>query len=560
MVVVLAVLAPIGSLWFAAVAGAQPAVYAVDFVGNRVVPLVGSSAQAAIPVGSDPAGIAITPDGARAYVANASSASVSVIDTASGVVIETIRVGEGPTGVAITPNGRRVYVTNVAEDTVSVIDTDSKAVVRTIEIEHDAEPFAVAITPDGRSAYVAGFLHKNVTVIDIATNNVKDIIDVADNPTALAVTPDGRWVYATSMYLSLLPDQDDGTVTVIDTVTDTVAKELRVGPDPAGIAIAPDGKTAFVTHLSSGDITIIDTQTNAVTGTIHSLSGPAALAITADGRTAYVNDMRAGSVSVLDLQTDPPTKKAEVPIGGGGRPDLQFAGIAIAPSRTPIAELAAPQAAYAGLPITFDASTSSGDGGIESYGFDFGDGESATSTEPTATHTYAEPGTYQATVTVDDGTLCEPVPAYLPHEVFPFTGQTAYCSGPAKATSQPVEIQVEDLPPLGLSISLPRKQPSLRAIRVSATCANLDCTATASGTLVVRRRGAKAKRFKLKAAAAALSADTPTTLAPGIPAKARRAARKALKARGRVRAQVRVQASGLGDQRQARTGRVRFGG
>ena len=47
-----------------------------------------------------------------AYVVNEVSATVSVIDTASNTVVATIPVGENPQGVAITPNGKFVYVTS----------------------------------------------------------------------------------------------------------------------------------------------------------------------------------------------------------------------------------------------------------------------------------------------------------------------------------------------------------------------------------------------------------------------------------------------------------------
>ncbi len=47
--------------------------------------------------------MAITPDGTRAYVTNSGESTVSVIDTASNTVINTVRVGYGPFGVAMTP-------------------------------------------------------------------------------------------------------------------------------------------------------------------------------------------------------------------------------------------------------------------------------------------------------------------------------------------------------------------------------------------------------------------------------------------------------------------------
>ena len=46
--------------------------------------------------------VAITPDG-RAYVTSSGGSTVSVIDTASNTVVDTVRIGWAPFGVAMTP-------------------------------------------------------------------------------------------------------------------------------------------------------------------------------------------------------------------------------------------------------------------------------------------------------------------------------------------------------------------------------------------------------------------------------------------------------------------------
>jgi YVTN family beta-propeller protein len=73
--------------------------------------------------------VAITPNGAYAYVTNngIGSDSVSVISTATNTVTATVTVGSYPWGVAITPNGEYAYATNYGSDTVSVISTATTA-------------------------------------------------------------------------------------------------------------------------------------------------------------------------------------------------------------------------------------------------------------------------------------------------------------------------------------------------------------------------------------------------------------------------------------------------
>src|SRR5438270_468762 len=88
-----------------------------------------------------------------AYVTDANSNTVSVIDTATNTVVATVPVGVTPGGVAITPNGAFAYVTNENSSTVSVISTATNTVVATVPV--GVFPRGVAVTPNGSFAYVA---------------------------------------------------------------------------------------------------------------------------------------------------------------------------------------------------------------------------------------------------------------------------------------------------------------------------------------------------------------------------------------------------------------------
>jgi YVTN family beta-propeller protein len=113
----------------------------IDTASNTVV-------GTPIPVGGEPEGVAVTPDGKHAYVTNAafSIGSVSVIDTAANTVGDTIPVGTAPFGVAVTPDGKDAYVANLEDNTVSVIDTATNTVVGT-PITVGSFPLGVGIIP-----------------------------------------------------------------------------------------------------------------------------------------------------------------------------------------------------------------------------------------------------------------------------------------------------------------------------------------------------------------------------------------------------------------------------
>ncbi|MDP4510311.1 YncE family protein [Nonomuraea turcica] len=121
-----------------------------------------------------------------AYVANSGSGTVSVINTATNTVIDTIPVGAQPAAVAITPNGTRAYVANFNSSNVSMINTATNTVIDTIPV--GALPFGVAITPNGTRAYVANFGSNNVSMIDTATNTVIGApITVGNRPVGVAI-------------------------------------------------------------------------------------------------------------------------------------------------------------------------------------------------------------------------------------------------------------------------------------------------------------------------------------------------------------------------------------
>jgi len=120
-------------------------------------------------------------------VTNQSSGTVSVIATATNTVVTTMAVGRTPTGVAITPDGTRAYVTNQDSATVSVIDTSINTVVASVPV--GSGPVGVAVTPDGMHVYVTNFREATVSVIATATDSVVATVSVGSGPVAVAITP-----------------------------------------------------------------------------------------------------------------------------------------------------------------------------------------------------------------------------------------------------------------------------------------------------------------------------------------------------------------------------------
>jgi len=303
------------------VANAAPFAYITNWGGNTVsvIDTATHTVIVIVPVGSNPHGVAIHPDGTKVYVTNFGSNTVSVIDTATHTVIATVTVGSGPIGVAIHPDGSTVYVANEVSNTVSIIDTASNTVTATVTV--GSYPYGVAVHPDGRAVYVANELSYTVSVIDTATNTVTATVPVGSYPRGVAVHPDGSTVYVANHY--------SNTVSVIDTATRTVTDTVPVGSHPVGVAVHPSGSTVYVANAVSNTVSVIDTATYTVTATLPVGSDPYGVAVHPSGSTVYVANALSNTVSVIDTATY--TVTDTVPVGSLP----QAFGLFIGPLRKP---------------------------------------------------------------------------------------------------------------------------------------------------------------------------------------------------------------------------------
>ena len=105
-----------------------------------------------------PAGVSAVPARPRcratAFVTNADSGTVSTIDVKTRTKHPTdIAVGTNPVGVAVTPDGKTAFVANRTSGAVSTIDVKTKTKNPT-DITVGTYVNGVAVTPDGKTAFV----------------------------------------------------------------------------------------------------------------------------------------------------------------------------------------------------------------------------------------------------------------------------------------------------------------------------------------------------------------------------------------------------------------------
>ena len=294
----------------------------------------------AIPVGSGPWGVAVSPDQTQVYVSNNHGNNVSVINTASNTVVARIPVQSSPFGLAFTPDGTSTYVVNGSSNSVSVINTASQTVVATVPVESSPVGVAMAVTSRGIFAYVTNSASNTVSVIAVGTiPAVVHTIKVGSGPRWVAVSPNSSLAY--------VENAGSNNVSVISVANNTVTATIPVGTSPFGAAFTPDSSTAYVVNSASNTVSVIDTTSASVVATVTGFDNPVHVALTGDGASAYVTNLNANDVSVITATSNTVTCTATV----GSAP----IGVAIA--SLPPARLQVMQPLSPTLPNVFDFET-----------------------------------------------------------------------------------------------------------------------------------------------------------------------------------------------------------
>ncbi len=242
--------------WLSLAASAAPFAYVPLALENRimVVDVASNSTVAFIPVGADPAGIAINRFGNRVYVTNANDASVSVIDAFSNTVIRTIPVGQQPFGIAVGPQGTFVAVATFGTvgNQIAIIDTNSNE-VRTVAA--GAGPVGVVFSPVGSRLYVSNLNDNTITVIDTSTFTPIDSIAVGSNPYSLAISADGSRLYVGHYSRS---------ISVVDTGARRVIANVPLDSVPEWISLSPDGSRLYIAKSATQSMGVMSTTENRV--------------------------------------------------------------------------------------------------------------------------------------------------------------------------------------------------------------------------------------------------------------------------------------------------------
>ena len=250
-----------------------------------------------VTVGKQPSGMAISPKGDLALVANRADGTISVLSIRGKevLVLDTVTVGAGTdqvSAIAITPDGKQALAVKSAANKVALLSIDGQKVTYgKRDLPAGIFPYNIAVTPDGKLALTAdtgngGSSDGNadtVSVIDLEADpsRVIDHVPVGDSPEGLAISPKGGLAVTIEARGSNMPrtaffHHSAGAVTALKIDGKKVAKtgEINVGGLPEGAVFSPDGQYLYVGNFMDGDLWVLRVEGSKLTDTSQRIKLP----------------------------------------------------------------------------------------------------------------------------------------------------------------------------------------------------------------------------------------------------------------------------------------------
>jgi len=233
-------------------------------------------------------------------VAGVSPGTLALIDLSTFTLIRTVEGLAAVHGVAISPDGSRAYALSLsqADQAISVIDVRSGSVVEVIAL--DAPSHHAAMDPSGDRLYLTwGFggtgsdRPRGIAAFDPKSGAVANIT-TEGTPYYVAASPDGAFLYGTTLYPSSI-------LKIALPAFEVVAREAMEG-SPNHIAVAEDGRALFIT-LSTGGVAKVDAGTLQLLGTADTGPDAHAVALAGDPVRLFVANRGSSTLTVLDPAT-----------------------------------------------------------------------------------------------------------------------------------------------------------------------------------------------------------------------------------------------------------------
>lgn len=143
----------------------------------------------------------ISADGLFFYIADMFEDEIYKVDVKTGAV-GSLKVGRQPVTMALSPDNKKLFVANALSATVTVIDTQTWQIIGDSIPILDGSPHALVVSPDSSTLVVGSREKDSILIIDIQSRKVIDKIITGDisSPRSLAISEDGQILFVANKY------------------------------------------------------------------------------------------------------------------------------------------------------------------------------------------------------------------------------------------------------------------------------------------------------------------------------------------------------------------------
>src|SRR5436190_2982806 len=268
--------------------------------GIQVVDIASGRVEQFVPLPSSFLGLAFSPDGSTVYASGGNDDVVHVFNWTGRLEparqISLKRDGEKPgshypAGIALSADGRRLYVAENVGDALTVIDVPSGRVMQRFAAGH--YPYGVAVAPDG-AVYVSAWAGNSISVFRPIHGELvaSGAIEVGRHPSTLLFNRSGSRLYATLAGVDRIAVIDPKARRVVRHLDDSSPRGPHEGSTPNALALSPDRSLLYVAEADNNAVAVFRGAT--LIGRIPVDWYPSALIATQD-RLFVLNSKGAGT-------------------------------------------------------------------------------------------------------------------------------------------------------------------------------------------------------------------------------------------------------------------------
>ncbi|HEX6520443.1 MAG TPA: hypothetical protein VF070_10610 [Streptosporangiaceae bacterium] len=261
--------------------------------------------------------VVIDPKSATAYLTVPSKNQVDVLNLARGTFSQPIPVGPDPLGLDITPNGKTLIVCDGGAASISEVNLSTRAVttITTPSGFLSNTAFSVVALNNGHALFTTTFAGSgfgaNAYDLNLSSGAINAVPAIGINGQVTEVTPLSRSAdYSTAS--AVLGDDSGGPFDVYSAATGNVVSG-SLNTFISSSALSGNGSTLLVDGRS-----VINAATGAVLGTISGAGGSAVL--NATGTTGYA--FSGSSITTLNIASLSTGQTISLPAPAAGGADL----------------------------------------------------------------------------------------------------------------------------------------------------------------------------------------------------------------------------------------------